>query len=113
MAIEDILPIEILKDLSTNGRGSKKKKKIDNEAMASSMMRIPRMNVEVVRDLLDVGIKETYELQGRSPETLFSEILNLRPNTLLWKLPYIRMAVYFSENEEPEPHKLNPQVWLD
>ncbi|HAY99189.1 MAG TPA: hypothetical protein DCY38_00140, partial [Opitutae bacterium] len=52
----------------------KKKKKVDYEALNSALMRIPRMNVEVARNLLDIGIREIYELQGRAPEILFEEV---------------------------------------
>ena len=36
-------------------------------------MRIPKMDIAVVRALLDMGIKQTYELQGRAPEILYEE----------------------------------------
>ena len=112
MAIEDIIP-EILRNMDSGleANSHKKKKKIDKIAMASPIMRIPRMDVRVARDLIDIGIKELYELQGRAPETLFEEILKLRSNTPIWRLSYIRMAVYFAENEVCEPQMLNPQYW--
>ena len=34
--------------------------------MQSAIMRIPRMDVRVARDLIDIGIREIYELEGRS-----------------------------------------------
>ena len=108
MAIEDLIPLDVL-----YGKPEKKKKKIDKEAMGSSLMRIPRMKVEVVRDLIDLGIREVFELSGRAPETIFEEIQKLKPTTEQWKLPYIRMAVYFSEVKLPDPKKLHPQVWVD
>jgi hypothetical protein len=108
MAIEDLIPLDVL-----YGKPQKKKKKIDKEAMGSSLMRIPRMKVEVVRDLIDLGIREIFELSGRAPETIFEEIQKLKPTTEQWKLPYIRMAVYFSEVNLPDPKKLHPQVWVD
>jgi len=37
----------------------------------------------------------------------------MRPDTPDWRLPYIRMGVYFAENENPEPSKLHPQEWMD
>ena len=79
--------------------------------MASPIMRIPRMDVRVARDLIDIGVKELFELQGRAAETLFEEIVKLRPNTPEWRLPYLRMAVYFSENEVHNPTKLHPHAW--
>ena len=51
MAIEDIIPLNLLLEKSAESesqQGSypqKKKKKVDKEALASSFMRIPKMNV--------------------------------------------------------------------
>ena len=51
----------------------KKKKKVDYEALNSALMRIPRMDVTVARSLIDLDIREIYDLQGRAPEILFEE----------------------------------------
>ena len=40
-----------------NTGGKQRKKKVDREAMQSAIMRIPRMDVRVARDLIDIGIK--------------------------------------------------------
>ena len=40
-----------------------------------------RMDVLVARDLIDVGINEIYELQGRSAESIMEEIRKIRPET--------------------------------
>ena len=116
MALEDIIPLNLLLGKSADDDAhapvkSGKKKKIDHEAMSSTIMRIPRMDVRVVRDLLDIGIRDVFELQGRAPETLFEEICKLRPDTPKWRIPYLSMAVYFSENDEPEVSMLHPQAW--
>ncbi|MDC3335883.1 hypothetical protein OAV71_05185 [Opitutales bacterium] len=94
----------------TNNR-SKKKKKVDRIALSSPMMRIPRMDVLVARDLIDIGVKELYELQGRSAESLFEEIKKLREDTPTYRLAYLRMAIYFAENEEADPKMLHPSEW--
>ncbi len=119
MALKDILPLDILLGEAegsiepASGR-KKKKKKVDREALASPLMRIPRMDVRVVRDLLDIGIRELYQLQGRSPEALFEDVKAKKKEVIPeHRLPYVRMAVYFAENEEPEPDKLHPSVWMD
>ena len=54
----------------------KRKKKVDYEALNSSLMRIPRMNVETARNLIDIGIRDIFELQGRAPEVLFEDVLS-------------------------------------
>ena len=67
MAIEDIIPFD---SLFGKGQLIQKKKKVDREAMASPIMRIPRMDVRVARDLIDIEIREIYQLQGRAPESI-------------------------------------------
>ena len=66
-------------------------------------MRIPKMDVQVARDLIDIGINELYELEGRAAESLFDEIKKIRPDTPLYRMSHIRMAIYFSENDDPDP----------
>lgn len=117
MAFEDIIPKNALlgkpkdplyADINDEYR---KKKKVDREAMQSAIMRIPRMDVRVARDLIDIGIKEIYELQGRSAESLMDEIKDLRPETPEYRLSYLRMGIYFAENDPPEASMLSPSVW--
>ena len=120
MSFEDIIPLEALfgkqanpiygeNNLTLNG----KKKKIDHEAMQSAIMRIPRMDVRVARDLMDIGVREIYELQGRSAESLMDEIKQIRPETPDYRIAFLRLGIYFSENEIPEPSKLHPSVWQE
>jgi hypothetical protein len=90
-----------------------KKKKTDYAALQSPFMRIPRMQVEVARDLMDLGLREIFELQGRAPETLFQELLRLKPKTPADRLAFFRLAVYFVETPEPERNKLHPDAWRD
>lgn len=125
MALKDILPLDVLFGDSERREpppfdlpeqtpvGRKKKKKVDREALASPLMRVPRMDVRAVRDLLDVGIRELYELQGRSPEALFEDAKARKPDLPDHRLPYFRLAVYFAETEDPEQGKLHPEAWMD
>ena len=110
MAIEDIIPLEAFFSKPEGNRG-KKKKKVDKEALASPMMRIPRMDVRVARDLIDLGVKELYELEGRAAETVLEEIRKMKPDCPDWVLPYLRMAIYFAENQDPDQKLLHPQEW--
>ena len=117
MAFDDIIPLDALlgkqrvPQYEDNTGGNKKKKKVDREAMQSAIMRIPRMDVRVARDLIDIGIKEIYELQGRSAESLMDEIKDLRPDTPEYRLSYLRMGIYFAENDPPEARMLQPSIW--
>lgn len=74
-------------------------------------MKIPNMKVEVARGLLDAGVSETYQLQGRSPESLFAELKKKQPEAPDDFLPWFRLAVYFAENPEPEQSKLHVSAW--
>jgi hypothetical protein len=87
------------------------KKKTDYAALQSPFMRIPRLPVEVARDLLDLGLQEVYELQGRAPEALLMELRRKKPAAPDSRLAYFRLAVYFAETPEPEQNKLHPAAW--
>jgi len=113
MAIEDIIPMDALFGGEGTNNRSKKKKKVDRIALSSPMMRIPRMDVLVARDLIDIGVKELYELQGRSAESLVEEIKKMRSDTPEYRLAFIRMAIYFAENDPADPKMLHPSLWND
>lgn len=84
------------------------------QALHSPFMRIPQMKIDVARHLLDIGLTQVYELQGRAPESLLAEITRRTGagNVHEDVLAYLRMAVYFAENDEPEASKLYPAVWM-
>ena len=71
MALNDIIPLDAL--FEGNPDKGRKKKKIDREALSSALMRIPRMDVRVARDLIDIGIKESYELLALKDTQLINE----------------------------------------
>lgn len=89
----------------------KKKKKVDYEALNSALMRIPKMDVTTARSLIDIGIRDIFQLQGRAPEVLFEEAKAKNPEILDDRIRYFRMAVYYAETDNPEPHKLHPDTW--
>lgn len=89
----------------------KKKKKVDYEALNSALMRIPRMDVAAARDLIDLEIREIYDLQGRAPEILLEEAKRKRPEIPDDRIRYFRMAVYYAESEDPESSMLHPDAW--
>jgi len=94
--------------------GSKRKRrKVDMEALHSPLKRIPGMDVASVRDLMDIGIEQVEDLNGRSPEALFEEISHVRGEVPQDRLHSIRMAVYFAETDEPEARLLQPWKWAD
>ncbi|MDB2499274.1 hypothetical protein N9X40_00295 [bacterium] len=91
-----------------------KKKKVDYEALNSRLMQIPKMDITSARDLLDIGFTDIFELEGRSPETLFEAIKKLKPEVEPRRLWYIRMAVYFAENKTNlDGKKMSPWAWSE
>lgn len=89
----------------------KKKKKVDYEALNSPIMRIPRMDIQATRNLIDLGIRDIFDLQGRSPEVLFEEAKKKNEQLPQDRLFFFRMAVYFAENDSPDNARLHPSAW--
>ena len=88
-----------------------KKKKIDQEALQSSFMKIPNMKIEVARALLDIGLRETYETIGRSPEILMEDCIKNGSNIDNNFVKYFRLIVYCAENKSLNPKMLHPDYW--
>lgn len=90
----------------------KKKKKVDSAALNSPFNRIPRVGVDGARALLDLGFKDIFELEGRSPEALYDDLKKQRkeppPIDFLYRF---RLAVYFAETPQPDPSRLHLQAW--
>lgn len=89
----------------------KKKTKVDYEALNSSLMRIPRMDVSAARNLINIGVREIYDLKGRAPEILFEEARQKNGEIPLDQIRFFRMAVYYAECESPEATKMHPSEW--
>jgi hypothetical protein len=87
------------------------KKKIDYEALHSALMRIPHMHISVARSLINIGIRESYDLFGRDPSSLLAEMPTIEGWSREDQLSYLRMAVYYAENDCPEASHLNPTFW--
>lgn len=88
-----------------------RKKKVDYEALQSPLMRIPRMDVATARNLIDLGIRDIFELKGRAPEVLFEEARRKDTTIPEDRIRYFRMAVYYAETDEPVQNRLHPDQW--
>lgn len=89
-----------------------KKKKVDYEALNAPLMRIPKMDIQVARALLDIGIKEIYELQGRAPEILYEEAKEKNNALNKDSIRFFKLAVYYAENDRHENKLLHPDAWI-
>lgn len=63
-------------------------------------MRIPRMDVRAARALLDIKIREIYQLRGRDPESLLADAKKARPSTEDDILHALKIAVDFAERDD-------------
>lgn len=88
-----------------------KKKETDYEALSSAFMRVPKMKVDAARALLSLGLKQIYQLEGRSPDSLFEEYKKLQPKADLELRACFRLAVYYAENQPPDPAMMELSVW--
>ena len=89
------------------------RKKADTLALKSPFMHVPHMRVEVARALLDIGLRQLYELRGRAPEALLDQMRARHPDCDARTLALVRLAVYCAETPEAErlPERLHPSVW--
>ncbi len=81
------------------------------EAVTSAFMRIPRLPLDVARDLLDAGYSRLDQVAGRSAETLLSEIRKRNPEAPDSHLPALRLAIYVAETPSPDPKRLFLDCW--
>ena len=82
------------------------------EAVNSSFMRVPRLPIDVARDLLDAGSTHLDQLAGRSAESLLAQIQRGNPGaTPAVHLPALRLAIYVAETPAPDPKRLFLDCW--
>jgi hypothetical protein len=86
-------------------------KRLRAEALSSAFMRVPHFKVDTARDLLDLGLRQLYQLSGRSPEALYAELCKRKADTPPERLAEFRLAVYVAETPEPDRTKLHPSAW--
>lgn len=87
-------------------KGEPKKKKTDYEALNSALMRIPKMDIETARALINLGYREVFQLIGLSPEALFEEIKKKNPDIGKELLSKLKIATDFAENPNSDIRNL-------
>ena len=80
----------------------------------SEMEKIPVVGKSIARDLQNIWIHSITELKGKNPETFYAQSNQFAGITQDRCLLYVfRCAVYFAEQENPEPAKLKWWYWKD
>ena len=69
------------------------------------------MDVAAARSLINIGVREIYDLKGRAPEILFEEARQKNEEIPFDQIRYFRMAVYYAECDTAETSKLHPSEW--
>lgn len=89
-----------------------KKHKTDYEALHSPFMKIPYMDIEVARSLIDLGLNDIFDLRGRCPEIIYQEAIKKNNNINEYSIRYFRLAVYYADNiNNLCVSKIHPQSW--
>ena len=85
-----------------------------NKTAKSELQKIPGVGKSIARDLQNIGINSIADLRGINPETLYAQSNQFAGITQDRCLLYVfRCAVYFAEQENPEPAKLKWWCWKD
>lgn len=82
--------------------------------MKSDLTLIPGVGKKIEENLFNIGITCIEDLKGKIPEELYEldcEVKGFRED--MCALYVFRCAVYFAENEEHEPEKLEWWYWKD
>ena len=75
---------------------------------------IPGVGPKLSNLLHDIGIKAVSHLKGKDPEKLYSKICAKQGHPIDRCVLYVcRSSVYFAENKNPDPEKLEWWNWKD
>ena len=72
---------------------------------------IPGVGPSIQRDLEELGVDRVSDLVGADPSRLFEELVGLRGYQDPCVLYVFRCAVYFAENDRPDPELLKWWNW--
>lgn len=90
----------------------KEEKRKNTEALQSPFMRVPRMDLTTSRYLLELGYQDLFQLKGLSPEFLWGEIRAIKKDFPQEKVYFLRMLLYFIEEENPRKDLMYPDCWM-
>lgn len=86
----------------------------ERAAALRDFRRIPGVGPSVAGDLWGLGFRRVEELRGRDPQAMYDDLCVLQGTHVDRCMLYVfRCAVYFAEEPDPEPEKLNWWWWKD
>lgn len=85
------------------------KKRISN----CDLTQIPYVGESIASDFQKLGISKISDLKGKNPEELYYNICAIQGYQDRCVLYVCRSAVYYAENENPDPEKLKWWNWKD
>lgn len=86
----------------------------DKSAILKNLRTIPGVGKSIAEYLWDLGYRGVEELRGQDPEMMYNKYCDLRGQPIDRCLLYVfRCAVYFSEEDNPEPALLKWWNWTD
>lgn len=75
---------------------------------------LPGVGKSIARDLQDLGIHRVTDLVNRSPQKLYDDLCRMRGTRIDRCVLYVfRCAVYYAENDTPDPGLLKWWNWKD
>lgn len=79
-----------------------------------SFQTIPGVGPSIAKDLWDMGYRDISELRAEDPETMYSELCELRGTHIDRCILYVfRCAVYYVSESNPDPVLLKWWNWKD
>ena len=82
--------------------------------MADDLQTIPGIGPSMAQDLRDLGFYRVSDLKGQDPELMFKRLKLMHGINIDRCVLYVfRCAVYFANEDKPEPELLKWWVWQD
>ena len=78
-----------------------------------ALQTIPGVGVRVAADLHALGVHQISDLKGKSPESLYDELIRLQGPVDRCMLYTFRCAVYYASHSKHDPEKLKWWNWKD
>jgi hypothetical protein len=86
----------------------------DEKEALKDLMKIPGVGKSIARDLMDIGYFSIADLAGADPGDMYAKLCILQGTPVDRCVLYVfRCAVYFAENETPDPELLKWWNWKD